>query len=305
MAGGSAGAFRDAATTEVFLSPHLDDAALSAGGTIHRLTAGGAAVTVLTVCAGRPPEATLSAYALSLHARWGQAPDEALAAAAAMVARRRAEDRAACRRLGAACVHLRLPDLIYRRRASGAWAAESDADLFAGGAGVDDGTVTQLARRLGRWLARHELGTVHGSLAPATGPQGSSGSPAPVRLWLPLGIGDHVDHHLCRQAAEWLAAGHPGSVHLRYYEDYPYAESAGARAKALESPPPDGRWRERTQPIDREDLLVKMDAVACFASQISSFWSDEAGMRQAITDFARRRSTTAGGWAETFWERSS
>ena len=114
-----------------------------------------------------------------------------------------------------------------------------------------------------------------------------------------------MDHHLCRHAAERLAARHPESMQLRYYEDYPYAESAGARAKALESPPPDGRWRERTQLIDREDLLAKMDAVACFASQISSFWSDEAGMRVAITDFARLGSTTAGCWAETFWERSS
>lgn len=293
------------AQRQVFLSPHLDDAALSAGGTLHRLAAGGASVTVLTVCAGRPPESDLSAYALGLHARWGQAPDEALGAAAAMVARRRAEDRAACRRLGAACVHLKLPDLIYRRRANGAWAAESDADLFAGAAGVDAGTVDRLARRLGRWLTRHELVTVHGSLTPTTGPQGSSGSPAPFRLWLPLGIGDHVDHRLCRQAAERLAALHPGSIDLRYYEDYPYAEDAASRAKALESAPPDRRWRERRLPVSRHDLLAKIDAVACFVSQISTFWSDEAGMCAALTDFARRAAAPVDGWAETFWERST
>lgn len=305
MAGETASALGVASAREVFLSPHLDDAALSAGGTLHRLAAGGAAVTVLTVCAGRPPESELSAYALSLHARWGQAPDEALKAAATMVARRRAEDRAACRRLGAACVHLKLPDLIYRRRASGAWAAESDADLFAGAAAVDTGTVDQLARRLGRWLTRHELGAIRGSLASATGPAASSGFPRSVRLWLPLGIGDHVDHHLCRQAAERLAADHAGSVDLRYYEDYPYAEDAASRAKALESGPPDGRWRERRLPVSRHDLLAKVDAVACFASQISSFWSDEAGMCAALTDFARRAAAPVDGWAETFWERST
>lgn len=294
-----------AAQRQVFLSPHLDDAALSAGGSIHRLSAGGTAVSILTLCAGRPPEAALSRYALGLHARWGQAPSEASSAATAMVARRRAEDRAACRRLGAAYVHLRLPDLIYRRRANGAWAAESDADLFAGAAGVDEGTVAGLARRLGRWLTRQGRPAFAGAPASGTGEVGHSGSPEPVRLWLPLGIGDHVDHHLCRQAAERLAALHPGSIDLRYYEDYPYAKDVDARAKALESAPPHGRWMERRLPIDPQDLLAKLDAVASFASQISSFWTDEAAMRLALTDHARRAAAPADGWAETFWERST
>ncbi|MBK8538668.1 MAG: PIG-L family deacetylase [Ardenticatenia bacterium] len=272
----------------LFLSPHLDDAALSAGGTIHRLTARGLPVTVVTICAGAPPEATLSAYALSLHARWGQSPDEARHAAAVMVALRRAEDRAACRRLGADCVHLRLPDLIYRRRANGAWAAESDADLFAGAAGVDTGTVAALAGRLGRWLRRRW------ALPADRGPGGP-------RFWAPLGIGDHVDHHLCRQAVERLATFNPKTVTLGYYEDYPYAGDARARAKALNAAPAEGRWRASPQPIDAADLAAKLDAIACFGSQISSFWTDETAMRAAVTDFSRADGENEG-WSERFWQ---
>lgn len=274
---------------EVFLAPHLDDAALSAGGSIHRLAAAGARVVVLTVCAGPPPEADLSPYALSLHARWGQPPAQALASAAAMVARRRGEDRAACRRLGAAHAHLRLPDLIYRRRADGGWAAESDAQLFAGAAGVDEATVEALARRLrrrlGRMAARRSEGSHDGHR---------------LRLWTPLGIGDHVDHHLCRRAAERLAADRSPGLTLRYYEDYPYAGDAAARARALAAGPAGGAWRAVELAIGDADLAAKLDAVACFGSQISSFWTDEGAMRRAITAFGRAPS--GDGWRERFWE---
>jgi len=38
----------------IYLSSHLDDAVLSCGGTIHRLSAGGEAVQVMTLLAGNP-----------------------------------------------------------------------------------------------------------------------------------------------------------------------------------------------------------------------------------------------------------
>lgn len=301
------------AAIEVFLAPHLDDVALSAGGTVHRLAAAGAAVTVLTVCAGGPPEADLSAYALGLHARWGQAPEQARSAAADMVARRRSEDRAACRRLGAAWSHLRLPDLIYRRRGDGRWAAESDAQLFAGAAGVDGATAEALARRLLRWLGRAMGGAAWRSLRQRVtdrtvedrGGSGLAGDRR-LRLWIPLGIGDHVDHHLCRQAAERLAAEPSLGVALRYYEDYPYASDAAARAKALAAAPAGGCWRPAPVAIGGADLAAKLDAVGCYASQISSFWADEAAMRAAVRAFARAGAgeETGGGaaWEERFWE---
>lgn len=304
------------AALEVFLAPHLDDVALSAGGTVHRLAAAGAAVTVLTVCAGGPPEADLSAYALGLHARWGQAPEQARSAAADMVARRRSEDRAACRRLGAAWAHLRLPDLIYRRRGDGRWAAESDAQLFAGAAGVDGATVEALAQRLRRWLERAMRvggaaggGSEGGGSGGGVSEQGRLAGGGSARLWVPLGIGDHVDHHLCRRATERLAAVPSPRLTLRYYEDYPYAGDAAARARALAAPPGSGPWQPAPVAIDHADLAAKLDAVACFTSQISSFWADEAAMRAAVTAFTRAATDATapdgtregGGWEERFW----
>ncbi|HRD99345.1 MAG TPA: PIG-L family deacetylase [Rubrivivax sp.] len=84
--------------TAIYLSAHLDDAALSCGGLIHQQTRRGSVVAVVTLCAGDPPSASFSPFAEALHARWQLSPSEA-------VARRREEDHAALRGLGAGAAH--------------------------------------------------------------------------------------------------------------------------------------------------------------------------------------------------------
>jgi LmbE family N-acetylglucosaminyl deacetylase len=79
----------------VYLSPHLDDAALSCGGQIAQQTAAGLPVLIVTLMAGDPPARPLSPFAQQLHTRW-QLHDAPTAVAA-----RRAEDTAACRHLAA------------------------------------------------------------------------------------------------------------------------------------------------------------------------------------------------------------
>ncbi|MBN2499463.1 MAG: PIG-L family deacetylase, partial [Anaerolineales bacterium] len=54
----------------IYLSPHLDDVALSCGGLVWEQAQAGMAVEVWSVCAGDPPPGELSEYARSLHARW-------------------------------------------------------------------------------------------------------------------------------------------------------------------------------------------------------------------------------------------
>ena len=79
--------------TWIYLSPHLDDAAFSCGGLIWEQVKAGETVEVWTICAGEPPEGELPPFARSLHDRWGTGGQT--------VARRRAEDQAACEVLGA------------------------------------------------------------------------------------------------------------------------------------------------------------------------------------------------------------
>jgi len=59
----------------LFLSPHLDDAVYSCGGTIHQLTSQGTPVQILTFMAGDPPTPLPDTpITRDLHRRWDAAP---------------------------------------------------------------------------------------------------------------------------------------------------------------------------------------------------------------------------------------
>ena len=154
----------------IYLSPHLDDVALSCGGQVFQATSAGERVLIVTLTAGDPPQAAVSGYAQSLHDRWALVTDA--------VAARRAEDEAANAILGADTLHWSLPDCIYRYHpATGAPLYVSDPDIFG------------------------ELNLAELPLV-ATLREQMAALPAHRQLYIPLTIGHHVDHQLTRLAAE-------------------------------------------------------------------------------------------------------
>jgi len=101
----------------VAVSPHLDDAVFSAGASLARLAAAEHDVTVLTCFTASVPDPT--GFALACQTDKGLAPE------VDYMALRRAEDRAATAVLGAAPVHLPLPEAPHR-------GYDSAPALFAG-----------------------------------------------------------------------------------------------------------------------------------------------------------------------------
>ena len=96
----------------LFLSPHLDDAALSCGGIIHRLTRGGERVIIITAMAGEPPDALPDSPVIAaVKARYGGATP---------VQDRRIEDAQAAQALGAQVYHLPLTECAFRTTVCGA-----------------------------------------------------------------------------------------------------------------------------------------------------------------------------------------
>jgi LmbE family N-acetylglucosaminyl deacetylase len=169
----------------IYLSPHLDDAALSLGGLIWEQTQAGQRVSIWTICAGDPPSGDFSPFAESLHARWGIGWEA--------IQVRRAEDIQSCRRLGAAYHHFDVPDCIYRR------SPKTGNPLYASEEAL--------------WVPVHAdekvlIDKIKKDLL-TTLPKGA-------KLVCPLTIGDHVDHRLTRAAAEKLG------IPLDYYAEYPY-----------------------------------------------------------------------------------
>ncbi len=245
------------------LSPHLDDAALSIGGLIARLTEQGERVCVVTVMAGDPPASLPDTPIVrDLHQRW--------AAGSQPVAARRAEDEAALTSLGAQWHHLSVPDCVYRVSAEGEALYPSESSLFGQPNPLDPGFVL--------------LDTLLGSLlADAT------------TVFAPMGVGSHVDHQLVR---DWvLRQQGMGSLALNFYEEYPYSKQEHAvdwardqLATAVKPHP----WL-----LDQAHIMAKIASIACYTSQISSFWPDLAAMKQQVMyDF---RSEQPGLWMETCW----
>ena len=252
-----------ARTVQIYLSPHLDDAALSCGGRIWQQTRDGASVKVITVFAGVPDsEGSLSPFAQQLHTRWGAAPD--------VVKARRREDREALGLLGAEAFHWRYRDCIYRRTEEGRFAYPGEDTLWGPIDPADAGLIDRLRDRIGALLP------------------GVSG-----RLYVPLAVGRHVDHRIVRTAAE------ESGVSLTYYEDFPYAEDAESVTTAME----DDAWRAETVPLSEAALEAKIEAIACYRTQMSTFWESPGEMAESVRAYVERLG--AGSPAERYWSVSS
>lgn len=230
----------------IYLSPHLDDAALSCGGQIYAATQRGERVLIVTITAG-DPVAPVSEYAASLHTRW-----ELVNATEA----RRQEDLAATRILGAEALHWGVPDCIYRVDAAGKPFYVSDADIFGPVAVTEMALVGELAAQM-RAL------------------------PAARQVVAPLTVGQHVDHKLTRLAAEEAF----GSEVLLYYEDYPYAQLPGKLAQVIDAEA-GTKWVAEVVALDQEALQAKYAAVAAFRSQVSTFFRDQADLEAQVGGYA-------------------
>ncbi|KAB2963502.1 MAG: hypothetical protein F9K18_08500, partial [Thermoanaerobaculia bacterium] len=125
----------------VVLSPHLDDGILSCGGRMARLAEEGGSALLVTLLAGDDPVDPPGELAASLRRVWNLPPG-------GVVAARRAEDRAAAARLGAAAEHWPFPEALYRTDADGTPLYPDLASLYgelhADGAGL----VADLAARI-------------------------------------------------------------------------------------------------------------------------------------------------------------
>lgn len=227
----------------IYLSPHLDDVALSCGGQIFQRTQAGQRVLIVSVTCADAPLGELPPFAQAHHESWQLGADA--------VAMRRAEDREACALLGADWLHWDVLDCIYRRHPeTGEALYGSDEALF----GVLHSAETPLI---------HHLAAKIRELPPTN------------MLLVPLGYGYHVDHQLVRKSAE-----HTLSVPLTYYEDYPYIQWMNERAIFTGRSVRDSAsvWKKEVIPLVSTAIQQRIDAIAAFRSQLPHLFNDYATM---------------------------
>ncbi|MBK8139348.1 MAG: PIG-L family deacetylase [Chloroflexi bacterium] len=247
----------------VVLSPHPDDAPLTMGAYIHHLTTRGERVLIVTTMAGEIPHTLPDTPVVhEFHTTWDVGDNP--------IFLRHDEDRAAAAVLGAEVTFLDIADCIYRTL-DGEPLYFTRSDVFDKVNPADP--VIAVPESL-RALVR-EAGTIYA----------------------PLSIGKHVDHQIARGWAEELARDYPGKTIL-FYTDYPYAEVSGAWEEGLTRVPYIGLLAPLS--LNEADLRAKIDSIACYSSQISSFWLSLEDMEARIRAFF----TSNGSHPphERFWE---
>ena len=203
--------------------------------------------------------------------------------AAGAATMRRAEDERYAFFIEAALVDLDLPDAVHR-------GYEGDAALL-GPPFEDDEPPTEILRRE---ILRLE----------------------PQWVYFPLGVGGHVDHRLCRDAAlelladdeAWVMPTPNLSGSVSFYEDFPYAWWDGFSGLAdlasqyIDVPVGlalEARYADISDQLERKNAALQM-----YASQIHRLFDSEQGMLDAVTGYAARVAEAGGvgtGAAERYW----
>lgn len=251
----------------LILSPHLDDAVLSAGGFMDRAAKSGASVIAATIfTADAQFRGEPSAFVHEMHEAWGLGPKPYEV--------RRQEDVASVRLLRADYLHGGLLDAIYRT-GGGGFLYGSRKAIFS--PPVDEDVIWEPLKE----LLAHWIRTVR-----------------PDVVLCPMAVGRHVDHVVTTEAFRSGCAECSAAVYL--YEDMPY--SGGSFPPSFPDSVPAAMersaWKIR-DPIDIDvDFERKFAAIMKYASQIADIFP---GLN-AETELRRYMSAGSGNrYKERFW----
>jgi LmbE family N-acetylglucosaminyl deacetylase len=237
----------------IYLSPHLDDAILSAGGLIFEQTRAGIAVEIWSFMCGFPQKEELTDFATVMHKLWGTDGTRET------IQIRREEDQQAAAIVGAHIVHFDFLDCIYRRGKDGNGLY---ADVFVRAHIEDADLPSRIAETI---LARLNPDDV---------------------VICPLAIGEHVDHVLVRQGAERAmlerARQHPVPM-LRYFADIPYLlnhpEQLSLKTAGM---------KPLLQAISENAFEAWLEAIGAYESQLSTLFDSPDSMRERMREYWSR-----------------
>lgn len=236
----------------IYLSPHLDDAVLSAGGLIYEQTQSAIPVEIWTCMCGYPPAGEVSAFAELQHRQWGFASaEEAMRA-------RREEDQNAAAILGAQAVHFDFLDCIYRCDPNGEWLySEISVPPHVGDAELPK----QIAAAISSRITRDDI------------------------LVTQLSVGSHVDHVIVRQAAELLERPLLYDIDIPYvlYKSEQFAQKSAGMKESTHFITETGlrSWQEAILEY-KSQLSLLGDAMSTpqdMRESIRSYWSEWKGIR--------------------------
>ena len=211
--------------------------------------------------------------------------DDVIAAATAgeIVARRRVEDERFAYFAEASVVFLDLPDAVFR-------GYEGDDQLLGSVREDDDAPISILRRE----IARLE----------------------PQSVYLPLAIGNHVDHQLCRDAGvallaeprSWVMPGPAWAGNVVFYEDFPYAwwrafQSLDDLPDGALNGIPQGTYLTPRYADISDQLEKKVRGIAMYESQMDRLFGGVKEMARGVREHAQSVGTLGhvAGASERYW----
>jgi LmbE family N-acetylglucosaminyl deacetylase len=206
-----------------------------------------------------------------------------VAAAGDIMARRRLEDERFALFAEASVVFLDLPDAVFR-------GYEGDDELLASPRDDDRAPYEILRREINRL--------------------------EPQKLYVPLGVGNHVDHQLCREVGvgllaegrRWVMPGPDYAGIVTFYEDFPYAwwNDFGR----IEDLPPTA-WDDLPASVGiapeyadiGDQLERKITGISIYESQMDRLFGGPKDMARQVRAYGRKVSLLGGGAgaAERYW----
>lgn len=137
----------------------------------------------------------------------------------------------------------------------------------------------------------------------------------PQMVYVPLGVGGHVDHQLCREAGlgllaegrRWVMPGPDHADRLCFYEDFPYAWWDDFRgltdwpADALGLPRGielEARYSDISEMMERKAAALRL-----YASQLPRLFESDQQMLDDLAGYHARVALAGGmpGYAERYW----
>lgn len=232
----------------IYISPHLDDAILSAGGLIHDQVEAGNTVEIWTCMCGTPSYSDLSPLAQVLHFQWGTT------SAKETIRVRRAEDDKAAAIVSAKTVHFDFLDCIYRRGPNNEWLYD---DVFIPPLQVEVSLPTQIAETISLRLKPND------------------------RLVCQLTVGSHIDHVTVRRACELLGRSLIYDVDIPYLFNHPeelMPKSAGMKER-LERVSEAGlkSWQEAASAYVSQ-IPTLFESEQDMHQKIRSYWTERGGI---------------------------
>jgi len=136
----------------------------------------------------------------------------------------------------------------------------------------------------------------------------------PQQVFFPLGVGNHVDHQLCREVGlsllaeqrQWVMPAMSFIGRTSFYEDFPYAwwrDFDGPERGGMELTLPAGvelepRYADITEQMDRKAAGIRV-----YGSQLPNLFDSDQKMLDDLAGYHARVALAGGvkGFAERYW----